>query len=422
MIDLLQEIFTTLKKNKMRTTLTGLSVSWGIFILIILLGAGNGLKNGVMDNFSSRAVNRINLWSGTTAMTYKGLKSERRLQFTNNELDLIREEVEQSRLITARTNTSQTIYSGSEYGSYQIRGVMPNYSNIEKLDISQEAGRFINQLDMNERNKVIVIDKKIADLLFKNESPLGKNVKVGQIMFKVIGVNSKREDWGGPNAYIPFTTSQAIFNPGQKFNQITFTVDDLITKEANDKFNESLREIMGRRMNFDPEDRQAIWLNNNQADYIETMNIFNGITLLVTIIGILTLIAGIVGVSNIMLVSVKERTREIGIRKALGAAPTSILKTIIFESIIITTIFGYIGLIMGIGLTEIINFIMEQSANAQAVSDEPQMSVFQNPTVEVGYAVFATIVLIISGVIAGYIPARKAVKIQPIEAMRQEYV
>ncbi len=420
MMDLLQEIFLTLKKNKMRTTLTGLSVSWGIFILIVLLGAGNGLKNGVMENFSSRAINRINLWSGRTSMPYKGLKSERTLQFTSSELDLIREEVEESRLITARTNTTQNIYYGEEYGSYQIRGVMPNFYGIEKLIVSPGDGRFINHLDMNEKNKVIVLDKRITDLLFKDQSPLGKYVKVGQIMFKVVGVNSKREEWGGPNAYIPFTTSQQIFNPGQKFNQITFTVDGLTTKEDNERFNESLRHLMGRRMNFDPADTQAIWLNNNQSDYVETMKIFSGITMLVTIIGILTLIAGIVGVSNIMLVSVKERTREIGIRKALGAPPSSILKSIILESIIITTIFGYIGLVMGIGLTEIINFFMEQAANGQAASDGPQMSVFKNPTVEVGYAIFATLVLIISGVVAGYLPAHKAVKVQPIEAMRQE--
>ena len=420
MMDLLQEIFTTLKKNKLRTTLTGLSVSWGIFILIILLGAGNGLKNGVMENFSSRAINRINLSSGTTSIPYKGLKSERRLQFTNSELDLIREDVEESRLITARTNTTQFIYYGEEYGSYQIRGVMPNYFDIEKLIIKQGEGRFVNHLDMNRKNKVIVLDKKIADLLFKNETPVGKNVKVGQLMFKVVGVNSKSEEWGGPNAYIPFTTSQLIFNPAQKFNQITFTVDNLTTKEDNDKFNETLREILGRRMNFDPTDTQAIWLNNNQADYVETMKIFGGITMLVTIIGILTLIAGIVGVSNIMLVSVKERTREIGIRKAIGAPPSSILKTIILESIIITTIFGYFGLVLGIGITEIINFVMEQAANDQVVSDETQMSVFKNPTVELGYAFFATLILIISGVLAGYLPARNAVKVQPIEAMRQE--
>ena len=420
MMDLLHEIFTTLKKNKLRTTLTGLSVSWGIFILIVLLGAGNGLKNGVMDNFSSRAINRINLWSGTTSMPYKGLKSERRLQFTNSELDHIREEVQESKLITARTNTTQNIFYGKEYGSYQIRGVMPNYFNIEKLEMKQDEGRFINELDMNSRNKVIVLDKKIAELLFKNESPLGKNVKVGQLMFKVVGINSKSEEWGGSNAYITFSTSQLIFNPGKKFNQITFTVDNLTTAEENERFNESIREIMGRRMNFDPTDTQAIWLNNNQADYIETIKIFVGITMLVTIIGILTLIAGIVGVSNIMLVSVKERTREIGIRKAIGAPPSSILKTIILESIIITTIFGYLGLVMGIGLTEIVNFVMEQAANGQAVSDGPQMSVFKNLTVEMGYAFFATLILIISGVLAGYFPARNAVKVQPIEAMRQE--
>ena len=249
---------------------------------------------------------------------------------------------------------------------------------------------------------------------------MGKNVKMGQLIFKVVGVNSKSEEWGGSNAYIPFTTSQLIFNPGKKFNQITFTVDNLTTKEENESFNESIREIMGRRMNFDPNDTQAIWLNNNQADYIETMKIFGGITMLVSIIGILTLIAGIVGVSNIMLVSVKERTREIGIRKAIGAPPSSILKTIILESIIITTIFGYLGLVMGIGLTEIVNFVMEQAASGQAVSDEPQMSVFKNPTVEMGYAFLATLILIISGVLAGYFPARNAVKVQPIEAMRQE--
>lgn len=240
-------------------------------------------------------------------------------------------------------------------------------------------------------------------------------------MFTVVGVNSKKTQWGGPYSYIPFTTAQAIFNPNGKFYQITFTVDGLATKEENDRFNESLRTVLGRRLKFDPSDEQALWLNNSQSDYIETMKIFGGITFLVTIIGILTLIAGIVGVSNIMLVSVKERTREIGIRKAIGATPTSILKTIILESIIITTVFGYIGLMLGIGLTETVNFVMEQSAAAaQQVSDEPQMSIFTNPTVDVGYALLATAILIISGVIAGYLPARKAVKVKPIEAMRQE--
>ncbi|MDD2328088.1 MAG: ABC transporter permease [bacterium] len=420
MNDHFQEIIDTLKKNRMRTALTGLSVSWGIFILIVLLGAGNGLKNGVMQNFSSRAVNRINLWPGTTSIPYQGLKTERNLSFTESEVDLIRREVEESRTITARINSTQTISFGKEYGSYSVRGVMPGYFEIEKLIISSGQGRFINQLDMQQQNKVIVLDKKIADLLFKDESPLGKQVKVGRLMFKVVGVNSKKEQWGGSNAYIPFTTAQTIFNPNRKFYQITFTVEGLQTEVENDRFNESIRELMGRQLDFDPKDDQALWVNNAQKEYVETMKIFGGITLFVGIIGILTLIAGIVGVSNIMLVSVKERTREIGIRKAIGATPMAILKTIILESIFITTLFGYIGLMLGIGLTELINFVMTQSANAAVASNEPQMSVFTNPTVDIGYALFATVVLIIAGVIAGYLPARKAVRVQPIEAMRQE--
>ena len=260
MTDQLQEIVSTLKKNKMRTTLTGLSVSWGIFILIVLLGAGNGLRNGVMQNFSSRSINRISLWPGTTSMPHKGLKSERNLYFTESELELIKEEVKESRLITPRFNTSQTISYGNEYGSYQVRGVMPNYFDIEKLVIAPEEGRFINQLDINELNKVIVLDKKIADLLFKEESPLGKHVKVGQLMLKVVGVNSKKEQWGGSSAYIPFSTAQAIFNPNGKFYQITFTVDGLVTEEENDRFHESLRALMWRRLNFDQEYQQALLL------------------------------------------------------------------------------------------------------------------------------------------------------------------
>ncbi len=419
MNDHLQEIFSTLRKNKLRTTLTGLSVSWGIFILIVLLGAGNGLQNGVMSNFSSRAVNRINLWSGTTSTPYKGLKSGRNIRFRESEIATIENEIAESRLVTAQSSQTQTISYGTEYGSYEIKGVMPDLLGINKLIINPGDGRFINQLDMNENNKVIVLDKKIAEILFKDTPPLGQYVKVGQLMFKVIGINSKKEQWGGPNAYIPFSTWQLIFNRGKEFSQLTFTVEGLETKEANDKFEESLRQLLGSRLFFDPQDTQALWVNNSQTEYLETMKIFGGITIFVTIIGIFTLIAGIVGVSNIMLVSVKERTREIGIRKAIGAPPASILKSIISESIIITAIFGYIGLMMGIGLTELINLFMEQSA-AGAASDGVEMSVFKNPTVDIGYAVFATILLIISGIIAGYLPARKAVKVKPIEAMRQE--
>ena len=186
MRDIFQEIFSTLKQNKLRTTLTGLSVSWGIFILIVLLGAGNGLRNGVMENFQERAVNRIALWSGSTSMPFRGLKSGRNLQFADKELDVIENQVSESRLITPQSNNNQTISNGSEFGSYQIRGVMPDYLGIEKLQIKPEDGRFINQLDIKNENKIIVIDKKIEETLFKDKSALGKYVKVGPLMYMVV--------------------------------------------------------------------------------------------------------------------------------------------------------------------------------------------------------------------------------------------
>lgn len=421
MNDHLQEILQTLRKNKLRTTLTGLSVSWGIFILIVLIGAGNGLKNGVTSNFSGRAVNRVSLWSGTTSMPHNGLKSGRNIQFSEKEVGRIKTEMKESRLIAPRIENMQTISFGAEYGSYTVRGVTPDYMEIEKLVLRPEDGRFINNLDLREQNKVIVLDNRVAQTLFKGKPALGNYVKVGNLMFKVVGVNTKKQSENASAVYIPFTTAQTIFNPSKKFNGIIFTVEGLETTEANTNFNDALRSLLGRSLNFNPQDKQALWVNNMQSDYIETQKVFGGITIFVSIIGILTLIAGIVGVSNIMLVSVKERTREIGIRKAIGAPPSSILKTIILESLIITAIFGYIGMILGIGLTELINFVMEQSANGvQGSGSEMEMSVFKNPTVNIGYAVFATVVLIIAGVVAGYLPARKAVKIKPIEAMRQE--
>ena len=420
MRDQFQEIFSTLKQNKLRTTLTGLSVSWGIFILIVLLGAGNGLRNGVMENFQERAVNRVALSSGRTSLPFKGLKSGRNLQFADKELKLIHNEVDESRLITPQSNRSQTISNSNEFGSYQVRGVMPDYLGIEKLIIRPNDGRFINQLDIKNENKIIVLDKKIEETLFKGKSAIGNYVKVGQLMFMVVGINTKKQQWGDPTAYIPFSTYQLIYNPSKKFNNITFTVEGLNTKAENETFNENLRKEIAQSMSFSSDDTQAVYVNNSQEDYIQTQKIFGGINLFVGIIGIFTLIAGIVGVSNIMLVSVKERTREIGIRKAIAASPKSILKTIVLESILITAIFGYIGMMAGIGLTEVANFVMEQSAAQQVTGDGPQMSIFKDPTVNIGIVLISTAILIIAGVVAGYMPAYKAVKVKPIEAMRKD--
>jgi len=309
-----------------------------------------------------------------------------------------------------------TITYHNEYGSYNVYGVNPVYQDIFNLKIENGGGRFMNDLDLKNQNKVIVIDRKIEEVLFKTESALGKYVQVGKVMFKVVGINSKKERYGEGSAYIPFTTAQSIFNPNKKFYSIAMQVNGLKTKDANDKFNDKLKQTMSQSLRFDPTDTQALYLYNAQRDYIETMKIFGGITIFVSIIGIFTLIAGIVGVSNIMLMSVKERTREIGIRKAIGASPASILRSIIIESILITTIFGYIGMVMGVGLTELVNIIMQQSA----AQSDTGMSVFKDPTVQLSYVFISTAILIISGVIAGYMPARRAVRIKPIEAMREE--
>ena len=417
-MDILQEIWSGLKHNKLRTVLTGLSVSWGIFILIILLGAGNGLKNGVTSNFSERATNTVQLWPGRTTKPFKGYQSGRNLNFTEKELKQVDDEIQEMTDQSPIIEKHLTITNKSEYGSFSVLGVVPYYDKIFNLSFEDNGGRFINDLDINSNRKVIVIDKKIKEVLFKNESALGKFVKVDQVMFQVVGINSKKERWGNGNAYIPYSTAQLIYNPDKKFRSIAMSIDGLETMEENDAFNKKLKNKLSQTMTFDPEDTQALWIRNSQRDYIETMNIFNGITLFVSIIGIFTLIAGIVGVSNIMLVTVKERTREIGIRKAIGAPPGHILLSIIIESILITSVFGYIGMMAGIGITELVNIIMEQSAAANP--SETGMQVFKNPTVNLTYVYISTLILIVSGIIAGYMPARKAVRIKPIEAMRDE--
>ena len=418
-INTLQEIIATLSHNKLRTVLTGLSVSWGIFILIVLLGAGNGLKNGVSSNFSQRATNTVQMWSGMSSLPFQGLKSGRSLNFSEKQLGTVDEKLEAA---TGQTGIiekeAMTVTYKNEYGSYALKGVNPLYKNIFNLKFESNGGRFINDLDLKNNSKVAVIDKKIEEVLFKGKSALGQYIQVRSLMFKVVGVNSKKERWGSGSVYIPFTTAQLIYNPDRKFRSIAMSVSGLETKEANETFNDNLKKTMASSLRFDPKDTQALWIWNSQRDYIETMKIFAGITIFVSIIGIFTLIAGIVGVSNIMLVSVKERTREIGIRKAIGAPPAAILRSIILESIIITTIFGYVGMVMGVGLTELVNFLMEQSA-AQNPS-ETGMSVFKDPTVPLSYVLISTGILIISGVIAGYMPARRAVRIKPIEAMREE--
>lgn len=415
-VDIWQEIFSTIRKNKLRTFLTGFSVAWGIFMLMVLLGSGNGLQNGVKYEFADNAINIMWMWTGQTSIAYDGLKEGREIKFNNQDYDFLTTKAKGVEQVSSRFYLRGDItYSyGREYGSFSTSTCHPSLLEMEK--IKMDRGRFINDLDMSEFRKVIVIGDDIRKALFKEEDPLGKYIKVGSVPFKVIGVSKDPRSTDNRQAYMPFTTAQRLFNGGDRVHNFTVTTDMVKTASEADAIEKQIRNQMAQRHSFDPEDKRAMGSFNMLTEYIRTMKIFQAIKMFVWMIGIGTLIAGIVGVSNIMLILVKERTREIGIRKALGATPGSVIGLVLMESIMITTVAGYLGLVGGVGLMEMLNFGLEQMF-AQGTGSQ---IFFRNPTVDFTTAVSATIILVVSGALAGYIPARKAALVRPIEALRDE--
>lgn len=418
MFDLLQEISATIKKNKLRTFLTGFSIAWGIFMLIVLLGAGNGLRNGVTSNFKHRALNTVTIWDGWTTKPYKGLPVDRHIYFNDKDIEFLKKEVPEVTHVSGMINKNNaTITHNDKYGAWTIRGVDADAGHINNVNIVSKNGRFINSVDIEQKRKVIVISTEMQEILFQDEDPIGKYVLSDNTAYQVIGVYKDESGWSNIPAYVPFSTAQVLYNTKERgFYRLDFVVDGLTTIEANQDFVKRLRQKMALRHNFDPEDNSAIWINNRAEDVVESEQIFGGITMFIWVIGILSLMAGIVGVSNIMLITVKERTREFGIRKAIGASPFSILKLVLLESVIITAISGYVGMVAGIGLTELISKGMEMGE--QVKNSGPK--VFTDPTVDLGVVAMATLVLIVAGVIAGYVPAKRAVSVSPIEAMRAE--
>jgi putative ABC transport system permease protein len=421
--DNFREIWSTMKKNKLRTFLTGFSVAWGIFMLVVLLGAGNGLHNGIMFNFRDMAENRVEMWPRWTSKPWKGMRPNRRLVFYDEDFDMLKKQHPEVVLSSATVNHSDILTYEKEYFSGEASGVYPDHALINVIEFQSGKGRFINDVDVRDKRKVIVLSPRMAEVLFREKNPLGEFVRCGQLMFQVIGVYHDKNMSNSSPAYIPFSTAQQLYNKGRGFYNLSFTVKGIATEEENKAFEERLRASLSRRHKFDPTDVSAIGMWNAGREFRMFNNMTAGIILFIWIVGISTLMAGIVGVSNIMLVTVRERTREIGIRKALGAKPSSILKLIIFESILITAVFGYFGMVSGIGLMELINYFMTLSgANNPPVGGNPgeNITLFRNPTISLRIAMSATVVLIIAGVFAGYYPARKATKISAIEAMRAE--
>ncbi|WP_205500601.1 MULTISPECIES: ABC transporter permease [Hymenobacteraceae] len=411
-IDKWQEILGTIRKNKLRTFLTAFGVFWGIFMLVMLLGFGQGLQNGVFNRFGDGAKNGIFFSGGKSSMPHKGLGPGREIKLTNEDLATISREVPQVQIISPRNRLwgEYTINYKTENGSYQVFGSTPEFLEVngERLKV----GRLLNENDIKEKRKVIVLGEKVREVLFKDKTGLEEYVNIQGIHFKVVGIFTVRGNNGGrreERAYIPFSTLQTTYNQPNQVQLVAMVAQPGVKAQV---IEDKVKSLLAQRHKFSPEDAQALDINNGEKEYEQIMGLFNGINMFVWVVGVGTLIAGIVGVSNIMLIIVKERTREIGVRKALGATPVSIVSMILQESVVITAFSGYLGLLAGVGLLDLMRYALEKSG--------AELPFFASPGVNLGVAVSATVLLVLAGALAGLMPALKAASIKPIEALRAE--
>ena len=415
MVDFFQEIIPTIAKNKLRTSLTAFSVAWGILLFILLLAFGNGLKNGVMDNFQGRAKNSIAISPGRTSLGFGGFSPGRQIKFTDKDYQFVVNKLEHVVKASPRVVIPSLISYGNEFGSWDLEGTNRNIVEIRNISILPGDGRFLNQFDLDEKRKVIVINQEMKKVLFKNENPLGKFVAAGNIMYEVVGVYEKTNRFQDKyEAYIPASLAQMLYTEGDEYHYIDFLVEGLDDQKQNEQYNLYLREKFGERHRFDPNDRSALFVRNTYESAVQATQVVRLIEIFTLIVGAASLLAGIMGVSNIMIITVKERTREIGIRKAIGAEPFSVVFQIVSESTFITAVAGYVGLLIGIGLTDWIDSVLTRQA------EESGFIVFKDPSVDIGMVAIVTIIIVVCGVIAGLIPAMRAAKIKPIEAMRDE--
>ncbi|MDG1652379.1 MAG: ABC transporter permease [Flavobacteriaceae bacterium] len=402
-----REIFETIGKNKLRTFLSGFTVALGIFIFIILFGLGNGLKNTFQEFFLDDASNAIFIYPGRTSMPYKGFKANRRIEFKNEDVEDIKQNFPMfTEYVTPRITRSELTSFKNESNTYTTRAVAPGHQFIEKTILMK--GRYINQMDLNKKTKNAVIGRLVAKDLFKKEDPIGKYIDVGSTVFKVVGVF---QDDGGDNEeryiYIPYTTRQLLEKSNDKVGQIIVTFPKELGHVGAVAFEKSLKKFFKDKKSVDPRDPNGIYFQNLTDDLKQSQQFAVVLQLIVSFVGLGTLIAGIIGISNIMVFVVKERTKELGIRKALGATPRSVIQMVLQESVFITAISGYVGLFLGIAVLKNVGLSLEEYF-------------IKNPFIDFGTAFAATIVLIIFGAIAGYIPAKRASRIKPIVALRDE--
>lgn len=407
-IDTWQEIFDTVRKNKLRTFLTGFSVAWGILMLIVLLGSGQGLSKGVEYGFRDDATNSIWMRSGQTSVPWKGLRPGRNVQFTNEDYDVIREGVRGVEHITSRffIRGTLTVAWRGETSSFDVRAVHPDHQHLEMSIIT--GGRFLNPTDVAEHRKVAVVGERVKAQLFKGAPAIGEYLEIKGVPFQVVGVFT---DVGGEGEqekiYIPISTAQRAYGGANNVAMIMMTVGDASVEESQ-AIATDLRMRIAERHDFDPDDKRAVFISNAVVEFQRFVDLMGGIRAFVWVIGVGTLLAGVVGVSNIMMIAVKERTKEIGIRKAVGATPFSVMSLILKEAILVTGVAGYVGLVAGVALLELMARSLGES------------EMFRNPEVDFGVAVSATLLLVLAGGVAGFFPARRAAAIRPVEALRDE--
>ncbi|HAH90487.1 MAG TPA: ABC transporter permease [Prevotella sp.] len=419
MRELIKEIWSTSKRNKLRTSLTGFAVAWGIFMLIFLLGAGNGLINAQLQQSTRFLANSMRVFPGETSKAYKGLKEGRSITLNDRDILISNQTYGQyvddvgGRLEQYNVNIN---YGDNYVASQSLVGVAPTHPKIDKTELI--AGRFINEIDMKDQRKNVMLSRSQAKELCKDyRSLVGKNVKISNLNFQVVGIYKDDESRNNTEAFIAYSTIKTIYAKGDDAGSLEFTIKNLKTREDNEQFEKNYRASINNNHQAAPDDDRTIWLWNRYMDNIQ-MN--QGIAIMQTalwIVGLFTLLSGIVGVSNIMLITVKERTREFGVRKAIGAKPWSILKLIITESIIITSFFGYIGMVCGVAANEIMDATIGHTTVDTGLF---KAAMFVNPTVGLGTCIGAIITIVIAGTIAGLIPAIKAARIRPIEALRAE--
>ncbi len=417
-----QEIFSALKKNKLRTLLTAFGVFWGIFMLVVMLGAGRGLENGVYNDMGGFATNSAFMWSQNTTVPYKGFKKGRWYNFNNSDTKVLREQVKEIDCLAPRLQArfwqsegQNNVVRGLKTGAFNIFGDVPDFNKIDPVTILK--GRYINDEDIQKRRKNVVIGARVADLLFeKDENPIGEYIQIRGVYFMVVGVYKSQHtggwaEWQETTIEMPLTTLQQVYNFGDRVGWYAMTSKPNISVSIAE---EKAKAILKQRHSISPLDNEAIGSDNVEKQFNKIGKLFLGIKALIWIVGTGTLLAGVIGVSNIMLIIVKERTKEIGIQRALGATPLNIISQIITESIFLTSIAGYVGLLLGVGVIEILNKVLEKSQQAGA------NVMFTRPEVDFNVASTALIILIVCGAIAGFIPAKRAINVKPIEALRYE--